>query len=286
MPYAPRATFDNPYGPQVSFRTEDILPPGAVYIGPDDALTLDARAPTVAAPLHLTLRRLTPQGLVSSDQYDMVISTTGVNVQTFVVPPSEGYLLSAHLFSETPERGQLFVKLHARRNVGGTDHALGHLFVQGYISTDDHLGYPQSPTESSLSGRGWLRVITFANPPAGANFSLVVPQGVRWLLRAVYGQLALDPAGAARTVGLSISNPAAAVALAIPVQGTFGPGGGQDFTFAPGLNASSSSGSTATAIPPDLLLSAGWNVNLVEGVIEPLDQWSQLAIWVEEYVAT
>jgi hypothetical protein len=286
VPYAPRATFANPYGPQVTFRTEDILPPGAVYIGPDDALTLDARAPTVSAPLHLTLRRLMPQGVISSDQYDYVISTTGTNVQEQIIYPSEGYLLSAHAFSEAPERGQLFIKLHARRNALGSDHAFGHLLMQGYISVDDHLGFPQSQPESSLSGRGWLRVITYPNPPAGSNFGFVVPQGVRWLLRAVYGQLVLSGAGTARSVSLIIGNPAGAVALAIPVQGSFGPGGGADFTFAPGVAPTSSSGSIATPIPPDFLFSAGWNVSLVESVIQPLDQWSLISVYVEEYVAT
>lgn len=286
MPVPMVATGANPYGPQIGFRTEDVLPPAAVYVGPDDALLLEARAPTVSAPVHLTLRRLTPDGEISSDQYDLNVSTSGVQVQEFIIPPAEGYILSAHCRSETPERGQLFVRLHARRNIGGTDQALGQLFFQGYVTTDDHLGYPQSPTESSLSGRGWLRVVSPANPPAGQAVFIGVPQGVRWALRGVTVQLNTSAATPVRYPLVDIVNAVGFAQLKFPAAQSQGPSMAASYVWAEGLAPITAGPGGVAPLSSDLLISAGWGIVITTLQLDAADQFLSASVYVEEYVAT
>ena len=293
MPYPLTASGANPYGPEISFRTENVLPPASVYVGPDDALLLEARAPSVAAQLDVSLRRLMPTGEISSDFYSWRISTAGDNIQTQLVPPAEGYILSVHMESDTPKRGQLFCKLHARHNLSGTDPTLGHLLVQGYVSHDDHLGFPQSPTESSLSGHGWLRAIAMPSVPRGSQLSYTVPPGVCWLLRAVTGLYTTSAIGNPREAYLQFTDPAGVVQMFIPAGNTQAPTAPvltSSYTWAPGLMPAQSGGVYTAGLPQDLLLAAGWTVNTgVQGAdTNPAtgDFWQQLAVSVEEYVST
>jgi hypothetical protein len=286
MPYPLTAGFENPYGPQISFQTENILPPGAVYIGPDDALILEARAPSVTANLYLTLRRLTPQGLVSSDQYQWSVSTAGLAAQDFAIPPSEGYLLSAHCRSDAVERGQLFVKLHARRNLGGQDVSLGHLFFQGYVSYDDHLGFPQSPTASSLDGRGWYRVLTPPDPPAAQEFSYTLTQGIRWILRSVRGQFTTSAAPGDRSPFLDIHIPGASGDLLIPAGVAQPPSAIGAFEWIVGTPIFSQGANNFAPLPPDLLIAGGWAIQTQTiPALAAGDQWGSFTITAEEYVA-
>lgn len=287
MPVPAVATGANPYGPQISFRTESVLPPAAVYVGPDDALLLDARCPSITAPLHLTLRRLNPDGEISSDQYDLKVGTSGAAEQTFTIPPAEGYILSAHCRTDAAERGQLFVKLHARRNVGGTDQALGHLFFQGYISTDDHLGYPQSPTQSSLDGRGWLHAIPAQISGPGVPVIWTVPQGLRWLVRVVTAQLTTDSLVYTRNIVMQLNDASGTQFAVFPSNYGQPASTTATYTWGEGLQMATQQGFVSAPLVSDLLLSPNWQVALGSvPIIDADDQWASGTIMVEEYVGT
>jgi len=288
MPYPVRATGQNPYGPQVEFRTEEVLPPSAVYLGPDDALLLEVRAPSVTATLQLSIRRLTPDGEVTAELYSWNVGTTGAAIQTQLIPPAEGYILSAHVESDTPERGQVFVKLHARHNLSGTDPTLGHLFLQGYVTGDDHLGFPQSPTESSISGRGWLHAIPMTAGTIPQAIGITVPQGVRWLLRTFKAQLLTSATAGTRLTALRVIEAATAQYWDYPVAGTQGPGLNVVYEWGPGLGLIQTADVATGPTPEELLFGPGWKVQThtdgFDTSITP-DQWTSGVILVEEYAA-
>jgi len=69
--------------------------------------------------------------------------------------------------------------LYVQRGAGAAQTMLGALLAQGYVSTTDSIGFPQSVPEASISGRGYYRLT--AIPAAGvADVLIVVPAGVLW----------------------------------------------------------------------------------------------------------
>jgi hypothetical protein len=287
MPYPATAPAVNPYGPQISFQTEQTFPPSAVYIGPDDALEIDVHAPSIASTVNLTLRRLTPRGEISSDVYAWPVPATGPGVQTMTIPPSEGYLLSAHCWSSNPRRGQVFVRFTARRNEGGIDVSLGHLFLQGYITANDHLGYPQSPTQSSLDGRGWVRTIVGTVPGLALNWTISPPPGVRWILLAVEATLSTAGAGGSSTFALQVMDLSTGSYLYIPPVYTQTVNTSVVYTWLPGIQASSTASRSFAPLPPELLMSSTTQLASDSfGVVLTGDQWSAPTLLVEEYAAS
>lgn len=284
--FAPLAPPGNPYGPEVTFQTQSILPPGAVYLGPDDTLALQARSPSVSSVLHLTTRRLTPQGEIKSDPVDVTVATVGTAVFETVIPPAEGFLLSAHLRGDAVSRGQCFVKLLVKRATGGTDLTLGHLLFQGYVSADDHLSYPQSPTESSLNGRGWTHSLTAVNPAPAANVVVTVPVGVRWILKGFKAVLATSAAVRTRTVLFAILDNLGNTAGVSPPLLNQTASQSIEYTYGPGLSAVASPALASTiGISVDLVLPAGWQMILQDFNADGADQFSQIVLFVEEFVA-
>src|SRR5262252_7062225 len=95
MPYSPRYTGNNPYGPTVTFRTEDVLPPSALYVSMDDTPVAQFIASAPGLLFKLAVRMLLPQGIVQVDEYESVNFPPGSIVYNIVVPPVEGYILSS-----------------------------------------------------------------------------------------------------------------------------------------------------------------------------------------------
>lgn len=285
MPVPNVAPAGYPYGPQVTFKTQDVLPPSAVYVSAQDAIELQARVPSVAVNIDLTLRLLTPQGEVKTELYTFPVSTMGAGVFTATVPPSEGFLISAHIEADNVSRGQCFVKLHLRPSLGPQESALGALLIQGYVSGDDHLSYPQSPTESSLNGRGWLHVVTIPNPAPGNDWVATVPAGVRWNLKNAFAILTADATAGNRSVFLQMDDASFHGHISMPSNGVQPPSSTRGYNFLQG-GAFSAYGSQITApLVSDCLLGPGWTIRTVSVGLGAADQYSAIALDVEEYIA-
>ena len=285
MPYPLLASQGVPYGPLVTFRTQAILPPSAVYVGPNDLVVLEGRAPSVAVPFTMAIRILTPQGEIKETILAGTISTVGLAVNDFSTTPNEGFLVSAHISSTNASRGQCFVKCFLKKQAGQFDFTLGHLLFQGYISTDDHLGYPQSPTESSLNGRGWTHVVVLSNPPAGSSASFVVPTGVRWLFKSIFFQLTTSAAVANRFAEIAYSDPGAHQVAFLQAPAAQTANLTTSYTFGQGLQILTGNQLQMSALPVDILAQSGFTVFVEVLTMQAADQLQFVAAEVEEWIA-
>jgi fumarate reductase subunit C len=275
-----------PYGSLVSFRTEAILPPSAVYVGQDDTLILSVRNPSFATTVNVSVRFLTPQGELKPQLFTLKAASVGATPQLFTLTQSEGFIISASVSAPAASRGQVFVKLFLQRGLGSGDTTLGHVLVQDYVSVDDLGAYPQSILHSSIEGRGWAHTVVGTAPAAGANWVLTVPAGVRWRFISVNAQLVTSAVVANRNVRLfaidNIGNivvyvvPTITQAASLTIDWTW-------FDGAPDYNFSNIE--QQMPIPRDLILGASWVVRSSVLAMQAADQWTAPFALVEEWVA-
>jgi len=272
-----------PVGPLVTFRTQNILPPGAVYVTPNDSLELIGRAPTVSTQVTLTVRILTPQGIVTNIVNSYTISTVGTATQSNIINPTEGFILSAQLVANNTSRGQCFVRLQLHQNPRGGDPTLGALLFQGYVSADDHLSYPQSPTESSLDGRGYIHSLAM-QVISGNTLQLVVPAGVRWASRTTSVQCTTSAVVANRRVQFTIQDPSGNLLVQV-LNGTNIPASTfAEVNWGDGLNTGLDLTAQSVASPRDLVLPAGYVVKISGVTFQAGDSLAGFML-LEEWVA-
>jgi hypothetical protein len=114
-------------------------------------------------------------------------------LNTFDVFLGTGFLLNASLVVTVgaPLIGQTYVMVQIIRGFTGAKMVLGCI-LGGYITAMQHLAFPGSAIESSISGGDYIRLVGGATPAAGLDFSETVPTGARWELLRVNGVLTTD----------------------------------------------------------------------------------------------
>lgn len=282
-PNLPAPTVQNPYGPMFTFAQGEVAPPAAVYVTPTDQIQIWIRNPSVSATIHLHYRLVNPDGMVTVNKLSFSCQSTGTSAFIKTIPPSEGFLLSLVIFAPAISRGQVYARVFLVPGSNSDEQVLAHMLVQGYVSDDDRLAFPTSPSESSLSGRGWLHTILFSNPAPGANFSTAVPAGVHWLLRAVFFELATDNNAGNRVMTVNLVDGSGNVLGEFPAPATVPASNSAKYSLAPGCNALNVSGAQSAGLPMDLILPPGFQVAFV-GVSGAGDQISFPQLTVEEYV--
>jgi len=286
MPIIPGfvASNDQPYGPQVTFRSQDILPPAAVYLGKDDTVVLNVRSPGTTAALDVDIRFLDPQGVIKPMQFQQSVNTTGTTATEFTLFQAEGFLLSASIFGTAVSRGQTFVKLYVKRGVGSSDTNNGPLLMQGYVSADDWLSYPTSPTESCLNGRGWNRIVTTPSPGANLPIEITVPAGVRWIVRTASSSFFCDAAVGARNPFIVVIDDTATTVCTIPsVAACAGPS--LNFlTWAPGLNPLIVGTQQSMGFLMELILPQLWTLRISSNFVGAGDGFIGMGMLVEQFV--
>ena len=280
MPAPQNVPQQNPYGPLVTFKSTDILPPSAIYVSPQDQIRLNIVNPTVAVNVNVFYRLLRADGTIVTTQQTYASPIGGSN-QT--IPPSEGFLLSMLINADSVSRGQCFLKAWLAPAGGAGGFITAHMFMQGYVSSTDQLCFPQSPTESSLNGRGWLRVVHIADVIGGTP-SWVVPNGVHWLMRNVNGQFQASGAGAARSLSLTCQDGSGNEAFQIGAAATVAPGGSNFLSWGAGLTLASAGLFQTMGGPREFVLTQGFVLSLNTVVLDVGDKWSILNLSVEEFV--
>lgn len=286
MPHPGTAQQPNPYGPQTTFKTENVLPPSAVYVGPDDKIAIYVRNPSVPATVHVNYLLLTAAGLLIANSEDFTGLSVGAAPSKFFIPATEGYLISLSLFAPTTSRGQVFARAFLQRGNDGPTPVIDQVLVQGYVSDDDRLGYPQSPTESALSGRGWVHGVVLAQPAAGLDFTVTVPAGVRWKIKSVANNLVTSAAAANRLVQAEISDSSFLALGFVPPFAIVPASSNGNFVWGEGL-AYGGSGTGFQGVPifTDLVLGPGWHFSTFTQNIQAADRWQNPVAFVEEWVA-
>ncbi|MGH3630267.1 MAG: hypothetical protein ACRDRL_22845 [Sciscionella sp.] len=193
-------------------------------------------------------------------------------------------MLSATLFAPAVSRGDCFVKFYLQRGTDPTVPNLSALLIQGYLSADDRLSYPQSLTESSLSGRGNVRPLVFANPAPGANFSNALPAGVNWRFKSVICQLVTGAAVANRVPKLAIAPHGASTAILVPMPTMVTASQTVNLCWGESMPAISAGSNQTSSIPADTLLQSLSVFAIDVDLLQAGDQLQNIEILVEEFV--
>lgn len=286
MPPGQTAGSDQPVGPTVTFRSQDIFPPTALYVGPGDALHFEFKTPGFTGNATLAIRFLSPQGEIVPEFYTLAVSASNVSNSVMHIPHAEGFILSAVIFAGAQSRGQAFAQLllHIGGGTGQSVHA--HVLLQGYLTAYDSLAYPLSPPESSIGGRGFPSVQIFA-APFPANFAIVtVPLGRRWIVRGCNVRYNTSPVAGNRQIELIIDDGGAGdngiIAYGTMVQ----PANTQvDYSWGDGLTTTSNALFQNMGLPNELALLAGWRLQFGAENMQAGDQVGGPKLLVEEFIA-
>lgn len=283
MPYAPRATLDNPYGPAITFRTEDVLPPSAYYLSPEDQVAVWVMTNTTAQTIFLQLRMLLATGEVKLIPYNFTPQLTYQWYSAFQVPPVEGYLLGAQLWSQTPQRGQTFVSAQIMRGSPPSLFQAGEVLLQGYTNYMSVLSYPTTPLEATFSGRGAF--VTITTPTISGQYAtFTAPPYTLWKLYTLKFTLTTSAAAGNRLVAVyqsDVNNIQTGVWPNTTIQA---PSSTVEYTFAPGGISAQVAPFATIAGPAEMFVPAQSLVGAYVGGMDPADTFTLLAASVEVWV--
>lgn len=283
MPYAPRATLDNPYGPQITFRTEDVLPPTAYYISPEDQVTVWLITDVLALTVFIQLRMLMPTGEIKLIPYQFTPQSTYTWYAAYEVPPWEGYLLGAMCWSSNPQRGQCFVSAQVMRSTPPNLLRAGIVLLQGYISTINILSYPTSPLEAPFSGRGaWLN--NTQTTVTGVQLYYQSPPNTLWKLYSLQFTLNTSAAAGNRIVTI-IQDDVSGIQTGVwPYPYTQAPSSTVLYTFAPGCSSSQQGQYVTIGAPTEVFIPAQSSLRTFVVGLDAADTFTAIAARFEEWM--
>jgi hypothetical protein len=277
-------TAQSTYGPRVRFDSLGVLPPTAVYVGPDDTIQIWARNPSIAVTINIHYRLLLPSGEIKACAETFTSSAAALTPNKRTIPATEGFLLSMTLYAPAISRGQCFVRVFLAAGDVSVNTPLDHLLIQGYVSEDDRLGFPQSPTESSLSGRGWLRDIQQGAPAAGLTVTIPVTSGVHWMIRALRTSFVASAAIANRLIVAAAVDPGGNISAIQQLSTAITAGQTWNIGWAPGLTFGAMLPWASAGFPADLILPGGWQISIGCTGIDAADAFGLSVLTVEEWI--
>lgn len=266
------------------FKRHHIPPPGALYVTVDDIIQVDSYGTIATQAFQLALRLLTPSGQIVPAFFNLIALAQGVTPTVNLLRNLEGFILSASVSQTGGLRGALYVRVLIQRGVGSGDLTKGQVLLAGYPSAVDALGYPQSVPQSSLDGRGLANVLAVADPAAGADYSIIVPAGVNWIVRSIRLHLVTAVAVATRDPTLVIDDGAGHVFAIIGAAATIPASQTVDLTFATGLAPSNVNNVQQNGLPAEMRLAGGWRIRTVTANIQAADQYSGCALELETFI--
>jgi len=293
----------------VSWAFDGIDPPAGLYVQRDDTLVLEAFSTTVDL-VTVTARLLLPmpsRGGQPSDgvqgqpatpapgganivtiQRTLVPGTSGL-FASVVIPLAEGYLLSIAVTAATPiQRGITFVRAFLARNAitnAITFPITNYVLFADYVSSLSPTGWPAGRTIYPTEGPGNLRTAVVGSPGAGSDWQITVPSGVRWRVQSLNAQLAIVNSGTPRVVRLKVAD----VATHLLWQAAAQQAGAVNTT----VQLSACSGQVTSTIdtttlnvclPSPLMMATGATLTSSTINIVGSDQWSNIALQVEEWL--
>lgn len=267
------------------FRRHKVGPPASLYVTLDDVILFQGWAALASTPVRLSIRMLNPNGEVKPSFYIINVAANGVTATLKSITNLEGFILSMSAEVLTGLAGAVWVNVVIQRGVGTGDATQGLNLLQGYPSLTDTLSWPQAPPVKSIDNRGLANVVAVANPAAGADYSIIVPAGVNWLVRSIRFQLVTAVAAGNRFVELRVDDGAGNIFADISggtVQAaslTF------LYTFAAGLPVSANNNVFTNGLPAEMRLPGGFRIRTVTTAIQAADQFSGCALELETFIA-
>lgn len=272
------------YNSLVHFIRKHVQPASSVYVTRDDVLELICWVPITNTTVNLSVRMQDPDGQIIPRFETHVVAANGATPASFKLQNAEGFLLSASIETPGAPRGQAFVALRVRRGGGSADITQGEYVMAGYPGAIAGLSFPGSPVVSPLDGRGTPVLLTQGNPAAGAEAIFTVPAGVAWLVKSFRAILTTSAVASNRIVSIQARDGAGDIAFSVSAGVAQTTGTAFEYDAFAALTVFANPTQVYAAIPPDLLLPAGYSLRTSTAGLLAGDQWSALALLVEQFV--
>lgn len=283
MPYQPRATFNNPYGPQVTFRTEDVLPPPAYYVSPDDRVALWVVTDVPNISIEFQVRLLDPFGEVKVLPYIFTPTILNTWYPVFQASPVEGYILGALCWANNPPRGQCYVCGVIMRGQQQSFTNAGEVLMQGYINNLNILSYPSTPLQSTFNGRGSFLTVSPGNV-TGGNWTITPGNYVLWRVCSLKYAYQTSAAAGTRSVGVQLVDPSMNQVGFWFSNAAQGPSSTMFYSFSPGAATMTESIIATDALADPLYVPGQWSLQGITLSADPGDNFNTIRIQVEEWL--
>lgn len=285
---APRASLNNPYGPLVTFRTEDVLPPSALYISMNDTFVALFSVSLYFTAFTLSVRILMPDGTIQNETY---VSTAPINpaVPSIVLPPVEGYLLSCVVERNDIQNCSAFCNMSLYR--GAAQNPLvslppnaGMTVAAGYVSELGPLCWPNSPVIEPGTGAGYMRSVPLPNP-TGANWTIRTTSQQRWAIVTVVFNFDTSAAAGNRQVTLVVLDQSGAGVARYSCGKLQAPSLAYSYNFFSGAqDALLGTAFVEHPIPDGLMLDPGMGLESVVLGIDAADTFTNGSLLVREWM--
>jgi hypothetical protein len=273
----------------IQYAEGQVQPPSALYVGLNDQLQVFGTGSTVGfIACILDIRLLLTDGTIQI-QEEIVPIGNNFTTTSVTFKLAEGFLLSAALrtLDSTVKRGQVFAVLSIVRNPA-PGQTINLALTRGYVTSLSPVAWPAIPTDFPQFKPGNIRYLSVANPGAGLDWSTTVPVNGRWRLQSVRATLVTAVAVANREAILTFGVGGTLVynAIAVPLQAAsltwvYSWGAGVNTLLT--VNGSTTPNVT-TSIPVDVWLPAGTSIGTATQNIQGADQWSLIALGIEECI--
>lgn len=271
--------------PGIISRAKVVVSPYPFATADDDMLrvTVVNSLPNVAVEVHGRL--VTRNG--EQNPFRFVVGATSNRVAlTRDFSLAGGFVsnLSAFASGAAPTQGQTFVIVQIVRGSGVAAFVLGTL-LSSYVTATQPIGWPGTPIENSLEGKGCVRLIDGTSPAMNAEVNEAVPSGARW--RLVYFQALLTTSAVAldRAPRLSF-NVGSPAFIHLPICNTV-PASKQRYCSwfeGAAFNSDHSTNVSSGSLPASAILTAGQVVATNTENLSAGDQYSNVTYAVEEWI--
>lgn len=272
----------------IHFTVDNVGPPSPLYIGPGEALFVSALNISAAAQtITINYRLMLPNGIIVPGSEQFIAAANRVQTaKTFVL--QEGFLLSLELLNGTSQRGNVFVGAFINKGAAFNVQAI-YLLCQGYTTSQAPVGWPVIRPDYPQNKPGLITFNTVANPAAGADWTYTVGAGgavgSRQRIIAITAKLVTSAAVATRQVVLAVKS-GATLLWEIAAGATQLASLTQTYNFGPGAPTQTTVIATtlSTGLPVDFSLGNGFTISSVTTAIDVADQWSAIAVTVEDNI--
>lgn len=289
----------------VTFGFDKVSPPSSLYIQRDDVLILTATSALANEVVNFTVRIMltaapspgqpdqpstAPAAQSAKAGNNIVLDVQSIQLaaaRTFKaisIQLMEGYLLNVSATATLAvTRGQTYCSAFIKRSAAGGPPAQVGLFAD-YCTPDFLAIYPNGRSLSDVEGPGWSHSVLIANPAAGADWTFTAAAGQRASVKSFSAVFTASAAVGNRNMTLILDD---GVNTVIQISALISVTAGQVV----GLNGTTfnqPAGVVTTILPisfpPNLFLEPGWRFRTFTNNIQAADQWSGIALAVEEWL--
>lgn len=275
-------------GSIVSFRQRGVQPPGALYITVLDSLQLTIISSLLAPTLSLVIKQLLTTGEIQTRVESVALPAGARTFATSQFGLAEGFLLSVDIIASAGvARGTCYVTGTLVRAASATTFNTVQPLFQGYVTSQNPIGWPLSAWENALSGYGFTSATTFGNPGAGQEIVITVPAGAIWQVHSLSYQLVTSATVSNRQSRIAIDGGAAASTFFINDSlGTQAASLTNNYTFAEGEQRQVLQLDTwQNALPLNCRLRQGSRIRTLTTNLQIGDSYQAITAFVEEWLS-